>query len=254
MNNLVIESLKFSIKKAIQYPANLISWFLADISLYSADFFAYYLLAKKVGVFGDYSSKEVLLYITCFFLVNNIYAIIFAQAVSRFGESVLTGYFDYDLLMPRSIIKCLILKNINLPAACSTPLLVVLNIYCLKICNVRLSVQYVIAIFSGAMVMGFIFFIVYSLTLFSVRSEAISSITMQLLVIGEKPDTVFPKLIRNTFIYGIPIFLFSALPTRIALNKSNSIEFAWTFIAPFLYYVILKILLKKGLAKYQSCN
>lgn len=254
MNNLVIESLKFSIKKAIQYPANLISWFLADISLYSADFFAYYLLAKKIGVFGDYSSKEVLLYITCFFLVNNIYAIIFAQAVSRFGDSVLTGYFDYDLLKPKPIIKYLVLKNINLPAACSTPLLVVLNIYCLKICNVKLSLRYVISIFSGAMVMGFIFFIVYSLTLFNVRSEAISSITMQLLILGEKPDTIFPKLIRNTFIYGIPIFLFSALPTRIALNKISSIELSWIFISPLFYYLILKILLKKGLTQYQSVN
>lgn len=254
MNNLVIESLKFSIKKAIQYPANLISWFLADVSLYSADFFAYYLLAKKVGIFGDYSSKEVLLYITCFFLVNNIYAIIFAQAVSRFGDSVLTGYFDYDLLKPNSLIKYLVLKNINLPAACSTPLLVILNIYCLKICNVKLSVQYIISIFSGAMVMGFIFFIVYSLTLFSVRSEAISSITMQLLILGEKPDTIFPKLIRSAFIYGIPIFLFSALPTRIALNKISSMELAWTFISPIFYYLILKILLKKGLTQYQSVN
>ena len=252
MNSMIIESIRFSIKKAIQYRANLISWFLADLALYTATFLGYFLLTQKIVNFGDYSGKEILLYITCFFLVNNIYAIIFAEAVSRFGQSVLTGYFDFDLLKPQPIIKYIVLKNLNFPATMSTPFLIVLNVYCLHLCEIKLTIPYVISIFSAAILMGLLFFIVYSLTLFNLRSEAISGIVLQLLSVAEKPDTVFPKNVRNLLIYVIPIFLFSAIPARIVLNKSSAFEKVWCYLAPVLYYLVLKIIMHQGLRKYQS--
>jgi ABC-2 type transport system permease protein len=100
--------------------------------------------------------------------------------------------------------------------------------------------------------MGLLFFIVYSFTLFGLRSEAISAIVLQLLTMAEKPDTVFPKIVRNLLIYAIPIFLFSAIPARIALGKSNVYESIWCYSSPLLYYLVLKVILYQGLKKYQS--
>ncbi len=111
MREMLIESLKYSIKRAIQYRANLISWFIADLALYTATFLGYYLLTRKISVFGDYSANEILLYISCYFLINNFYAILFAEAVDRFGRNVVMGYFDYDLLKPQSLIKYVTLKK-----------------------------------------------------------------------------------------------------------------------------------------------
>lgn len=76
------------------------------------------------------------------------------------------------------------------------------------------------------MSMGFVFFTVYGLTLFGIRAEGISAICIQLLSVAERPDTVFPRVVRNVLIYGIPIFLFSAIPARIALNKAKFVEIA----------------------------
>lgn len=250
--NMLIESIRFSIKKPIQYRANLLSWFLADLSLYTATFLGYYLLTQRIDIFGDYNRQEILFYITCFFLVNNLYAIFFAEAVSKFGQSVVTGYFDFDLLKPQPLIKYIVLKNLNFPAAFSTPLLIFLNIWCIKICGIKLTIAYIISIFSASILMGLLFFIVYSFTLFGLRSEAISAIVLQLLTMAEKPDTVLPKILRNLLIYAIPIFLLSAIPARIALGKSNVYESIWCYSSPLLYYLVLKIILYQGLKKYQS--
>lgn len=252
MNSFIIESIKKSIKKSIQYRANLISWFLADAALYAGTFLSYYLLTQKIKTFGSYKSSEVLLYISCFFLVNNIYAAVFAEAVSSFGSSVLNGHFDFDLLKPQPIIKYEILKNLNFPAALSTPFLIALNVYCLNLCKIKLTLMYVLSILCAAVLMGFIFFIVYSLTLFGLRSEAISNIALQLLTVSEEPDTVFPKIVRNLMTYVVPIFLFSAIPARIALNRSSIFEKIWLYSSPVLYYIILKVVLHEGLKKYQS--
>lgn len=251
-NSMVKEAIKFSIKKTIQYRANLISWFLADLALYSSTFLGYYLLTQEIVNFGDYSREEVLLYISCFFLVNNIYAIFCAEAVSKFGQDVITGHFDYVLLKPQPILKYLVLRNLNIPPLMSTPFLIGLNIYCLNMCRVKLTISYVISIFSGAVIMGLLFFIIYSFTLFGLRPEPFAEIILQLISVAEKPDTVFPRIVRNIFIYVIPTLLFSAIPTRIALGKINELEKIWCYLVPILYYLLLKIILYQGLKKYQS--
>lgn len=249
---MIRESLIYAFKKSTAYRANMISWFLADIALYASGFLSYFLLNKTVNNFGGYTSNEILLYISCFFLVNNLYAIFFAETASVFGEEIISGFLDYDILKPGSLILNLVIKNINFAPILSTPLLVILNLYCIKLVDTNVSVIYIISIISGMLTMGMIFLIVYSFMLFGIRSEALSPIILQLLTIGEKPDTVFPKMIKNFFIYLIPVFLFSAIPTKIALNKINNIEIIWSFLIPFLYAFILKIIINKGLKKYQS--
>lgn len=249
---VILECFKFSIKKSTQYRANLISWVLADISLYSSVFAGYYLLSLNIGKFGDYTKYEILLYISCSFLVNNIYAIFFAEGLGSFCENIINGRFDFVIIKPISMIKFYVFKFINIPALVSTPLLIFLNIYCMRLCNVKISIIYVFSILLGSFTMGMMFFILFSLTLFGVRSEELSSILLQLISVSEKPDTVFPRSIRSFFIYIIPVFLFSAIPARIALNKVNMVEVFCVFIIPIIYYFILKLLLRFGMRKYQS--
>ena len=249
---VILECFKFSIKKSTQYRANLISWVLADISLYSSVFVGYYLLSLNIGKFGDYTKYEILLYISCSFLVNNIYAVFFAEGLGNFSGNVIDGRLDFVIIKPISMIKFYIFKFINIPALVSTPLLIFLNIYCMRLCNGKISIIYVFSILLGSFTMGMMFFILFSLTLFGIRSEELSSILLQLISVSEKPDTVFPRSIRSFFIYIVPVFLFSAIPARIALGKINIIEACCVFIIPTIYYFILNILLKFGMKKYQS--
>lgn len=249
---MVKESFIYAFKKATTYRANMISWFLADIALYASGFFSYYFLTRTITNFGGYTNSEILLYISCFFLVNNLYAIFFAEASSVFGDEVINGVLDYEILKPGSLLWNLVIKNINFAPILSTPLLVLMNWYCLRLTNSHVSVLYIVSIILGMFTMGMIFFIVYSFMLFGIRTEALSSIVLQFLTIGEKPDTVFPKVIRNLFLYAVPIFMFSATPTKVALGRIVPFETVWVLLAPFIYNFILVVIIKRGLKKYQS--
>ena len=69
----------------------------------------------------------MLLYISTFSLVNNLYSIFFAESASAFGLAVLQGRFDFYLIKPRGLVKNFIYTNINAPAFCATPFLVFMN-------------------------------------------------------------------------------------------------------------------------------
>ena len=100
--------------------------------------------------------------------------------------------------------------------------------------------------------MGLMFFAIYSLTLFGLRAEAISSIAVQFLLAAEKPDTVFPKFARNLLIYAVPVFVFSAFPTRTVLGRITPLEVVWGWVSPNLYLAVTVTLIRKGRQGYQS--
>jgi len=97
----------------------------------------------------------------------------------------------------------------------------------------------------------FIFLTLATFQLFGIRSQALEPIITQLLSLAEKPDTVFNKHIRDIFIYIIPMFLLSAIPTRILLGRAQVLEQARCFIFPIMQHIIFKFVLKYGLTKYE---
>ena len=63
--------------------------------------------------------------------------------------------------------------------------------------------------------MGVIFLLIICLDFIGLRSEAINPIMVELLELRDRPDKIFNTFIRNIFIYIIPIYLTSAIPTKI---------------------------------------
>ena len=122
----------------------------------------------------------------------------------------------------------------------------------IKLCGAQVTGAYILSIVFATIVMGLMFFAIYSLTLFGLRAEAISSIAVQFLLAAEKPDTVFPKFARNLLIYAVPVFVFSAFPTRTVLGRITPLEVVWGWVSPNLYLAVTVTLIRKGRQGYQS--
>lgn len=244
-------SILYSIKKAFTYRANLIAWFLADISLVSSSVMTYYLLTLSISNFGGYSSKEMIIYITTFFVVNNIFAIFFAEGISHFVSSILNGTYEYIMLLPKSRILAPIYKKINFPPLLMTPLLLIFNFILIDDYLWTNILLYYLSIIFSAMTMGLLFYLIYSLSLMNLRIEFLNEIIMQLLSLGERPDTIFPRFFRNFLTYFLPVFMFSAIPTKILIGNLPLFSLIIIIIIFILYLLLLKCSLKLGYKKYK---
>ncbi|MBT9165193.1 MAG: hypothetical protein DDT23_01208 [candidate division WS2 bacterium] len=250
---MISEAFKVSFKRATLYRANLISWILADISLYTGTFLTYWLLTSSINSIGGYFPGEIMLYISSFLLVNNVFAAFFSDAVSEYLSQVLSGKLHNMILKPRHLIMVTMLSNINFPPLITTPFLLFINIFYLRAVN-GISIQYYLLIVSGAITMGFLYFTLYSFGLLGFRMQMLSDVIFQLMQVSERPDTVFPYTARNILTYIIPVFLFSAVPTRYALGKINYTTFVWALSAPVVHFVLLMIIIKVGLSNYREAT
>lgn len=228
--------IKYGVLKGMRYRMNTICWFLADVSLYASTIIMYAMLASVYDNFGSYTKKEMLFYLSTYFLVNNIYAIFFSEASSAYADSILNGTYAYYQLSPRGVLKSLILLNFNFPAFLSFPSLLVFNIYCMGFFQIsawKVIMYYTSILFSCA-IMLFLFQSLLSLLLFGIRSFSLQSIVVQFFSLAEKPDTLFHPAFRKIFTYLLPAFMLSAVPTRILLGTGNSTEMIALFFGPFI--------------------
>lgn len=253
-NMAFIAGIKYGINKGLKYRINTISWFIADIALYFSVIILYLLLFTTFSNFGGYTKSEIAVYISTYFMINNIFAVLFSEAVSEYGESVLNGSFLYYELTPCGPLKSLILLNFNYPALLSTPFLLAFNI--ISIAKFRPKIGFVLLYYVGICLavstMLFVFQLIYSMLLFGIRSQAISSSVTQLFAIAEKPDKIFNPTFRKIFTYCIPAFIFSAVPSRIIFGDANIYEIFYLFICPIVFMTLYIIAEHIGVKVYTN--
>lgn len=245
--------IKFGIKKGLRYKANTYSWFLADVSLYMSLIFMYVLLSSAFDSFASYSKKELGLYISTYFIINNLFAVLFSQAVSAYNSCVLDGTFSYYQLTPIGPLNSLVLLNFNFPALLSTPFLLAINIYFvvqLVTFPVRIFLYYLGVIFACG-TMFFVFQSISALLLFGLRSSAINSAMTQLFSIAEKPDAVFHPTFRKIFTFVIPAFVFSAIPSKVIFGTISVMEMLYLFLSPVFFFCVYQVLESVGCRFYQ---
>jgi len=69
----------------------------------------------------------------------------FPTAVAKFVIiylPVIAGISIFVGGRPQPLIKYYVLKHLNFPAVCATPLLICLNLYCLRLCNAPVTIGY----------------------------------------------------------------------------------------------------------------
>lgn len=98
--------------------------------------------------------------------------------------------------------------------------------------------------------MGVIFLLIICLDFIGLRSEAINPIMVELLELRDRPDKIFNTFIRNIFIYIIPIYLTSAIPTKIMIENCNLIESIYFFLFPVIETVLSTVCIKKSIKYY----
>ncbi|MEG6612082.1 ABC-2 family transporter protein [Pseudoclostridium thermosuccinogenes] len=251
---MLTASIIFGVRKALRYRINLISWFIADFSLYSSIIVLYELLFARFSDLGGFDKTQMGMYISTYFLVNNIFAIFFSEAVSIYGDSITNGNYVYYLLNPYGTVRSIISLNFNFAPLLSTPFLLVINIYFMSKFELRLFnvLIYYLGIISAVFIMTFFMLLLYSLLLFGIRLGTVSAGISQLFSIAEKPNTTFNVKVRRFFTYIIPAFMFSAVPSSIIIGNPDKNEIIALFVLPLAFYLLFKIVEAFGLKKYNG--
>ncbi|MBF1116370.1 MAG: ABC-2 family transporter protein, partial [Solobacterium sp.] len=179
-----------------------------------------------------------------------IYSILFSEAIDTISIDIRNGKMYYSLLKPLPLTVFYIAKNLNLKSLVITPFLIVFNVYCLYLNHISLHIMNFLFLLVAVYSMGVIFLLIICLDFIGLRSEAINPIMVELLELRDRPDKIFNTFIRSIFIYIIPIYLTSAIPTKMMIENCNLIENIYFFLFPVIGTVLSTVCIKKSIKYY----
>lgn len=254
MRRLLTEMWRYGWRKALRYPANSYSWILADLALYASLFLTYALLFQRFGHLGGYTKEALRVYILTYALVNNFFAIFFAEGLSALGRMIKNGAIYQLMSQPIHPLWSLFARQINMKAFPSFCLIFPLTLRAIFEMKASLGqcLMYFAGVLAAVWTMMFCFLLLQSCLLLGWRLAVVQHLLTQFFSIAEKPDTFFSPQLRRLLTYAVPAFLTSAIPAALILESAWSLPKTYLFVAPVLFYCLWKQAWRKGLQVYQS--
>lgn len=207
---------------------------------------------------GDWGKYEVLLLTFQGGLTDALITCFVVPGLSRLPELVNTGKLDFYLLKPIGARFNLSVRNFSFEQIPN----VVINVYGISYCLSRLDFQpsfplilgYVVVTLCGFAIIYSIMFALMSLSFWLFRMDVVMEVCAELITIGNKPSTIYPRTLQKILIYIIPVLVAFNYPVVYLIRSRSPLIIvtallcaaAWAFLSHFIF--------KRGLRKYVSAG
>ena len=213
----------------------------------------------KVDRIGSWNYDQVLLLFATFHVVDFLMSITFHRNLAFYlPQRIHSGDFDARMLLPMNLLFLTSLERIELIDFVSfLPSLALLGYVLHRMDFAFTGGQLLVYVALLANALVFLFAAVLaiaSLSFWTTQSSGMARIFDSLLKVGRYPVEIFEGLLRNVFLYILPLVLIAQFPSEALLGKMSArTVLASSLLTGFLLVLSLR-LWKAGLNRYQSAS
>ncbi len=266
----------FSFAKAnillnLEYRANLISNFIADVTWYLGSIAVFETVYAYTQQVGGWTLAEIRVFMGITFLIDYFFMILITEGIEYLQQSVANG--DLDLLLTKPVESQFILafRKMAFAFMFSGPVALGYFIWAyrqwlqstygidsLHSLSSYLPILWLFLLIPTALVTIYVcrFFIACTNVLFT-KSESLQFLWIQVYRLGLKPDSIFSIKIRWIFLTLIPVSLAANIPAQVILNKYPDFSLAlaaWAVLWSMTLLKLSNIFWKYCLKKYASAS
>ena len=210
------------------------------------------------GAIGDWGKYEVLLLTFQGGLTDALMTCFAVPGLSRLPQLVNTGELDFYLLKPIHLRFNLSVKNFSFSQSAN----VVINIggilYCLHQLKARPSVGlvlgYLLVSLSGFIIIDSILFALMSLSFWLFRMDGVMGVCPELITVGNKPYTIYPRILQKILIYMVPILAAFNGPVIFLIRNHSPVVMLVPAGCAAVWIAVSNFIFKRGLKKYVSAG
>ena len=250
------ESLKFNIKKQIEYKSSFIMNSISQIFMFFTYYFVIIALFDRFNNIKGFTLYEVLL---CFSIIHFGFAFneTFFRGIDKFENLIINGTLDRILLRPKGILLQVLCEEIDFVKILRVIQSLIILIISLVKLNVTWNIYKVITLILMLIASVLIFFGLFVLT------SSYCFITVQGLEVknlftdggkylAQYPIGIYRKGIIFVFTFIIPYGFVNYYPLLYFLGKSNNILYMFSPILVVLFLIPCLLSFKIGLKHYNS--
>ncbi|KYH34837.1 hypothetical protein CLTEP_11520 [Clostridium tepidiprofundi DSM 19306] len=246
--------LKTNFYREMTYKSNFFTFMIVNLVGYLGDVLFYILIYNFVDCINGWTKYHMLGLIATVWIIDSLNGGMFHMNVLRIPRYVQTYDLDFMLIKPINSRWYMSMKFVSYGLLLGVPFGSALLIYSMVKVGIRISVfkiiLYVIALFSGTLIMHNIFFMITILSIKHVKVNALMSVFWSILEVGKYPEFIYPSKIRKIFVFIVPAIVIYNYPINILVNEFNILNVCILFSIAILFTLITQFTWKYFLKYY----
>lgn len=207
---------------------------------------------------GGWNKYQVLMLTFHGGLIDALFTFLMVPGLGQLPQLVNSGELDFYLLKP-------INKRFYLSCRCfsfSQIKNIAINIIGIIFCYIKMDREftfvnilgYILLSVSGFLIIYSIIFVLMSLSFWVIKIDVVMSVCSEIITIGNKPMSIYPKISQKILIYVIPILVAFNFPIIFLLENNNLLLIFLSFSIAIIWFLLSSMIFHKGLKKYASAS
>ena len=214
-----------------------------------------YLHTETVNGFDKY---QMLLLIFQGGLMDALFSMVFVPGLSRLPELVNSGDLDFILLKPVNQRFNISFNEWDISQIKNIVLIAIGMAYVIAVMDVKVSLlqwlMYLLLSINGFFIIYSILYSLMSLSFWVMRMDIVMKIGSELISIGNKPMSIYPRVIQKILIYVIPVLVCFNFPVMFLLGMLSMKMVGLSFLIAVISFVFSGLVYRLGVKKYASAS
>jgi len=214
---------------------------------------------SKINAVSGWNKEELFLLLGTYNIVWGIFFGLFIQNMAKINSYISRGDLDLFLTKPiNSQFYISIVNPIDFGEAATLILGLILVTRGVSILNIDLNliqvVTYVMIILSAVTLAYSLWFITMTFSFWIGRVYGLHEAFISFFEINKYPSDIFNGLIKNVFVYFLPLGVMVTFPTKFLLGKLDPILMIWGIVSGFGFLYISHLFWNFSLERYSSAS
>ncbi len=254
---VAIHFAKLSLQSTMEYPLNFASGVCVELAYMMIKLVYLYVILSTGMKVGSLTPDMVIIFVGTYIFMTGVWMLL--SGVNSIPEQVVRG--DLDLLMtkPGSLQFLQTFGKYNFALAFPNA---AVGIFLMaggwKRCAIPVTISYIgvfVLYLVAGIVLTYSFGLMAALLVFWVTSlNAVSTLYAALWDYNNMPMELYPKVIKQTGTFLLPIFLVTNWSGMAVLGKLDMVQMIWGIAVPVFAFILSRLMWKAGVRRYTSAN
>ena len=255
---LYLAFLSASLQKALHFRVDFFFRILMDTVFYAVNIGFYFVVFEQVESFGGWSFDKILIFSALVLLQDALMMTFFSTGMHHFSMIINSGDLDYHLVRPVNPIFVLTFREFSFSSFVN--LLMAIAFFVWTLFQYKGSMgPFEVMLLMVCLGMGTaIHYLVYLLVLLQVfwtqGGQGARNIHFNMMTFGERPHTIYPRVLRFVLISLLPYGVISSLPAQVFFGEQRWLGFL-NILGVLIFLILLtRLVWPKAIRAYSSAS
>jgi len=247
---------RMSFTRELMYRLNFAIGLVSGFSFFFASLVFFSIIYARVDAVAGWNRDQMILFLGTFYIIDSLWMGLWYFNIMEIPDLVSRGELDLYMTKPLSARLFVTTKEVYLHPLVNAFIGVLFVVGAARRLALTVTAGQVLLyaglVLNGVLLFHSTFLGVTLVSIWSVRTRAVTDLVEQLYQFAQRPDSIYSSTVRFILTYVLPAAAFVSFPSRALLGRLSWASVSWGFLIGVILYMLCGQIWKKAVSEYSS--